>query len=63
MAGKKPDKKLTDQQKQMMQKHRTHHSGAHTQLMTHLMRSGLSFKQAHEQTLKRTDQYQLLRKR
>jgi hypothetical protein len=63
MPGKQPDKKLTDQQRQAMQQHRSHHSGAHTQLMTHLMRRGLSFKQAHDQTMKRVDRYQLLRKR
>ena len=48
----KPKKNLTDKQKSLMKEHKSHHTKKHMDMMTKLMKNGMSFKQAHEKTMK-----------
>ncbi len=43
---------LTDSQKDKLKKHKEHHTQAHMTMMRKLMREGMSFTKAHNQTMK-----------
>jgi len=45
-------KTLTDPQKDKLKKHKVHHTPAHMTMMRKLMREGMSFTKAHNQTIK-----------
>jgi hypothetical protein len=45
---KKKPKKLTDAQLKRLEKHSTHHTKKHMDLMKKIMLEGMSFKEAHE---------------
>ena len=49
---KKKTDGLTDKQKELIKKHRKHHSKKHINLMIKLMKQGKSFKEAHEIAMK-----------
>ena len=51
-ARAKPRKTLTDKQKEMLEKHKVHHTAKHMALMRKLMREGMSFTAAHKQAQK-----------
>ena len=43
---------LTKKQKEMLDKHKAHHSAKHLQMMKKLMKEGKSFSQAHKLSMK-----------
>tara|TARA_R100001591_G_C4245504_1_gene155754 strand:- start:391 stop:543 length:153 start_codon:yes stop_codon:yes gene_type:complete len=43
---------LTKKQKEMLKKHKEHHTEKHMAMMKELMRNGLTFKKAHNITMK-----------
>jgi len=45
--------KLTDKQKQLLERHSTHHSKKHMDLMRKLMREGKTFTESHQMAKKR----------
>jgi hypothetical protein len=42
---------LTKKQKEMLNKHKTHHTKKHIEVMTKLMKQGKSFSQAHKMAM------------
>tara|TARA_Y100001937_G_scaffold128634_1_gene206353 strand:+ start:862 stop:1017 length:156 start_codon:yes stop_codon:yes gene_type:complete len=46
-------KELAPNQKKAMNKHKVHHTKAHMDMMTKLMKQGHTFKQAHDKTMKK----------
>ena len=53
MKPKMKKKELTMGQKKMMGNHKVHHTKAHMDMMTKLMKQGHTFKQAHDKTMKK----------
>ena len=53
MKPKMKKKELTMGQKKAMTKHKVHHTKAHMDMMTKLMKQGHTFKQAHDKTMKK----------
>ena len=49
----KPKKNLSPRQKSLMKEHKVHHTKKHMDMMTKLMKKGMCFEQAHEQTMKK----------
>ena len=43
---------LTQKQKEMLEKHKVHHTKKHMEIMTKLMKEGKSFNQAHKLAMK-----------
>ena len=41
---------LTKRQKELMKKHKKHHTPRHMRMMTNLMKQGKSFSEAHKET-------------
>jgi hypothetical protein len=52
--GSSPQKKrmLTDSQKKRLKEHKVHHTSKHMSMMRKLMKDGMSFKRAHDKTMK-----------
>lgn len=48
----KARKQLTDKQKEMLEKHKVHHTAKHMAMMRKLMREGSSFTAAHKKAQK-----------
>lgn len=44
-------KGLTEKQKDMLEKHKQHHTAKHMTMMRKLMKDGMSFSEAHKKTM------------
>ena len=42
---------LTEKQRELLEKHKIHHSAIHIALMKRLMKNGMSFSQAHKKAM------------
>lgn len=48
----KQKRMLTDSQKKRLKEHKVHHTAKHMSMMRKLMKDGMSFKKAHDKTMK-----------